>query len=195
MRNALAALVFCFGLAVSASLHADVLQPNQWYEFSFIDAATPALGCYPADMSPAALNCLPSAGNDSVFAPTPPWNFNVNALGGVLEVTDAFLYGDAFYVFDNNNFIFATPVVLYTGAGCLSDPEVCILDPNSSHAAFGLGPGMHSITIMPYQVPYAAGSAYFELVETPTPEPNELLPSVVTVLALCTSLRKRVLCK
>jgi hypothetical protein len=174
MKRVFVALLLFSALAFPTALRADFLASNQWYEFSFTAAGVPALGCYPADQSAQALNCIPS--KNSQFAPTPPWNFVVDIVGALI-VTDAFLYGDSFDVFDNGAFLFATPAVPFTGAGCGSDPSVCSLDPNSSSLGFGLGPGLQSITIVPNAIG-DAGAAYFELIQ-PTPEPNQLLPAAL----------------
>jgi hypothetical protein len=181
MRSVLAAVMLSV-LAAPAGLFADTLLPNQWYEFSFTTAGIQALGCYPADQSPTALNCLPSAGNNAIFAPTPTWEFVVAANSATLIVTDAFLYGDSFDVYDGGVKIFSTPTVAYTGTGCMSNPVVCLADPNSSHASFVLGSGLQPITITPNEIG-DAGAAYFELVETiPTPEPPELAPMLLTAV-------------
>jgi hypothetical protein len=180
MRNAFVPIVLFSVLAVPAKGMADsVVQTNQWYEFSFTAVGVQAQGCYPADPSNSALNCLPSAANNSVFAPAPAWDFNITAATGTLYVTDAFLYGDSFDVFDGGAPIFSTPNVAYTGSGCGDDPDNCLADPNSSHASFVLGPGLQSITITPNTIG-DAGAGYFEIVETP--EPIEL-PVLLAIAA------------
>jgi hypothetical protein len=61
----------------------------------------------------------------------------------------------------------------------MSNPVVCLADPNSSHASFVLGSGKQPITITPDAIG-DAGAAYFELVETiPTPEPPEFAPMLL----------------
>jgi hypothetical protein len=79
-----------------------------------------------------------------------------------LTVTDAFLKGDAFEVFDSGVSIGTTPAVP-TGSDCGSDPAVCVNDPAVSHRAFNLGPGPHSITIKAVTSPFGAGAAYFRV--------------------------------
>jgi hypothetical protein len=195
MRSALIAVMLFFVLAMPAPLLADSLvMPNQWYEFSFTSVGVQAQGCYPADMSPTALNCLPSSAKNSIFAPTPAWDFMVQANSATLIVTDAFLYGDSFDVYDGGVLIFSTPEVAVTGMGCGDNPVVCLADPNSSHASFVLGSGLQPITIKVDAIS-DAGAAYFELVETTvaTPEPNESVPLLlITAFAFCLpSVRKR----
>ena len=199
MNRALLSVLLFPMLVTPAGLHADTLATNQWYEFSFYSAGVMAQGCYPADPSPTALNCLPSAGNDAILAPAPPWEFDLSATGGTLIVTDAFLYGDAFTISDYNvdlatTFTFTTPPVSYTGAGCGSDPAVCVDDPSSSHGAFPLEPGLQLITITPYATA-DAGAAYFEVATAViTPEPSELAPLLlISTLALWIGGRKRLL--
>lgn len=193
MTRPLLSVILFSVLASPASLLADsVLQSNQWYEFSFTDVGVQARGCFPADSSASALDCLPSAAHNSLFAPAPAWDFTISAATGTLIVTDAFLYGDAFDVFDGGALLFSTPSVPDTGDGCGDNPVPCLADPNASHGSIVLGPGLHSITITPHEVG-DAGAAYFEVVETP--EPSELVPLLLlSALALWTRSRKRLLC-
>jgi hypothetical protein len=79
-----------------------------------------------------------------------------------LTVTDAFTRGDAFNVFDFGVPIGGTTVV-GAGGSCGSDPVVCVGDPLTSHGVFFLGPGNHSITIVPSFSPVGAGAAYFRV--------------------------------
>src|SRR5262249_53112350 len=77
-----------------------------WSEFSFLDAGTPAMVCFPAD--PSAPECIPSGGTPAMFADAPPWTFLAGPMGAVLTVTDAFFHGDAFQVFDLGGLIGVT---------------------------------------------------------------------------------------
>jgi|SRR5579863_1344308 len=171
MRAALVLLMLFPAAAYSESL----LATNQWYEFSFTSAGVEALGCYPVDMSPDALNCIASSAGNSVFAPTPSWDFALDS-PAILTVTDAFLHGDSFDVYNDDELLFSTPNVAADGNGCGSNPVMCLDDMASSHASFTLDPGDYSITIFPDAIG-DAGAAYFEVV---TPEPD-LWP----VLLLC----------
>ena len=126
-----------------------------WTEFSN-EPPDPSVstGCNPAD--PAGLNCIPSSAGNSMFGDAPPWTFTCPASGCWLTVTDAFNLGDQYEVFDNAASIGSTPPVplpAQSGEQCAgaiglaSDPELCVLDPNSSTGMFNLGSGAHSITI------------------------------------------------
>jgi hypothetical protein len=141
---------------------------NQWYEFSFTSPTSWAKGCSPAD--PSGPGCAPSSGGNSEFADSPAWVFS-SLYPVTFTVTDAFLYGDAFQVWDSGVLIGSTPAVAIGGSSGLSDPELALLDPNLSHASFVLPVGDHSITIFTYQT-ITGGAAYFEAA---VPEPATLL--------------------
>ena len=151
-----------------------------WHEFSFIDADIPAMGCYPND--PDALDCTGSSSGNSVFGYPAPWQFTATSWGARLAVTDAFLYGDVFEVFDNGRSIGRTPLVA-AGGGCGDDPLVCVSDPLDSHRFFSLGAGDHSIAIVPVVV-QGPGAAYFALTEAPEPATWVLLLTGFGVLGL-----------
>ena len=140
-----------------------------WLEWAFTGVGVPATGCFPAD--PAGPGCGPSSGGNSVFLDAPPWTMTVPFGGATMTVTDAFLYGDSFDVFDNAAFIGATPPVPTAPNptpppsffGCGSDPAVCAPDPLSSTAAFLLAAGPHSSTLTANASPFASGAAYFRI--------------------------------
>ncbi|MDH3277051.1 MAG: hypothetical protein OEL77_03155 [Nitrosopumilus sp.] len=148
------------GLSNPSVIAATPVSPNgDWYEFSFTTAGVEATGCAPAD--PAGLSCTPSSGTPTIFAPAPAWTFDCPVSGCWLTVTDAFQYGDEFQILDNDVIISVTSS---TGVGsCGDDPEVCLADPNSSHAMIDLDQGSHSITIIPTVSPFNGGAAYFKI--------------------------------
>jgi len=164
-----------------------------WTEFSNV-APDPSVsdGCLPAD--PAGLSCIPSDAANSVFGDAPPWTFTCPTAGCSLTVTDAFNLGDQYEVFDNAASIGSTPPVplpAQAGDQCAgavvlaSDPELCVLDPNSSTGVFNLGSGAHSITITRIAsdpgVQFTA--AYFKIVIKQAVG-GELLPIDSTALML-----------
>ena len=162
-----------YGLAPSAAF-GTVISAGIWDEFSFTTEGVKARGCSPAfpggpgDPSPDALDCVASSANNSEFAPAPPWTFAVPAgTTATLIVTDAFLHGDSFDIFDAGVFIGSTPAVANDGNGCGDNPAVCLADPAASHDSFLLGDGIHSITIIP-DVIADAGAGYFQLVPEPS---------------------------
>ncbi|HUK12272.1 MAG TPA: hypothetical protein VLW17_03140 [Thermoanaerobaculaceae bacterium] len=102
-----------------------------------------------------ALTALPPAGWQAFHwdgtAPTPclenPFTFNVGDAGAVLKVTDAFVDGDQFAVYDNLVLLGNTSAATDDGTQDGSNPDAAFVDPKFSHGTFALGPGSHSITI------------------------------------------------
>ena len=158
------------GLAVdvasSVGASAVVSPTGIWYEFSFLDEVGNEIrGCQPAD--PAGyFGCSPSTGTPVEDAPAPAWTFECPAQGCWLTVTDAFLYGDSFAVYDNlvhiGNTPLVDPFVDNLVDQCGSDPEDCLIDVNSSSAMFQLGPGPHSITMETVET-VLQGAGYFRI--------------------------------
>jgi len=137
-----------------------VVISGPWNEFSFSATGSFAKGCAPADSG--GPGCSPSSAGNSHFASAPPWTFVAPSDGVTLTVTDAFLKGDSFEIFDSGVSIGTTSAVAASGA-CGSDPAVCVSDPTVSHGVFQLGPGAHSITIKAQNSPFGAGAAYFRV--------------------------------
>lgn len=123
-----------------------------WQEFMFRRAGEPAEAC--------TTSCFPSPGGNSEYAPSPPWSFSAPCGGVQLTVVDAFSSGDIFEVFDFGVSLGTTSSVA-TGHYGGADPAICVLDPLMSSGVFNLGPGSHSITIIPTASPYNVGAAYF----------------------------------
>lgn len=139
------------------------VSPNEgWFEFSFIDTNNDVRGCLPSDPV-GFFGCMNSTGTPTQFASSPPWTFECPSRGCWLTVTDAFLYGDVFEVFDNSKSIGTTPnAAADPENGCGNDPEVCLLDSSSSSKMFSLGDGTHSITMRPKLI-VDEGAAYFKI--------------------------------
>ena len=97
-------------------------------------------------------------------------------------MTDAFLNGDVFEVFDNNVSIGQTSAVAPSGS-CGDDPVPCFGDPASSSAEFPLGPGNHSITITPTDT-VAPGAAYFAIKEMTLDTDKPRMPALQQQLDL-----------
>lgn len=150
-------LVICgLLLAVAASASAGpILVDGPWYEFGFRELGTFAV-------SGAAVVATPSSGGNSVYADDPPWTFTAGPHGALLTVTDAFMSGDAFEIFDNAVSIGSTPLVTHGISGS-SDPAVTSLSPDFSHGIFLLGAGGHSITIKLIDAWGASGAGYFRV--------------------------------
>jgi hypothetical protein len=162
------AAVAVFSL-VGATAHAGPILAGVWYEFSFTDTTTLARGCSPADAGGPV--CTPSSGTPTVFADLDPWTYTSGALGATLVVTDAFLIGDQFAVFDGGALAGFTSAVAPTGA-CGDDPVGCV--GVASSGLFFLGSGPHSLEFVPVAV-VTSGAAYFEIVAVPVPEPASML--------------------
>jgi len=161
---AVLALSSLAGTAQAVPVLADI-----WYEFGFTTTAALATGCFPAD--PLGLACAPSTGTPTTFVGAPSWTYTAGSLGATLAVTDAFLIGDIFAIFDGGSFIGATfPVGV--GGDCGNDPLGCV--GVASGGLFFLGPGAHAIDIVPLESPFGSGAAYFTVVEA-VPEPGTML--------------------
>lgn len=113
----------------------------------------------------------PATGNGSLGPP--PWTFTAPDVGALLKVTDAFLAGDEFDIFDFEILIGSTSTVPVDDEVSCNPPNGCFRDPSFSHGVFDLAAGPHSITITPSASPYGAGAAYFRA--DPVPEPSSVL--------------------
>src|SRR5262249_42406144 len=88
-----------------------------WYEFGFEPGHLPQVdGCLPVD--PTGVACrAPDPGVVSSFLDSPPWTFS-SPIPSTFTITDAFLSGDSFQVFDNGPSIGSTNVVPMFGGTC-----------------------------------------------------------------------------
>jgi len=166
-------LLLCLGLAAVAE--AGPISIGPWYEFGFDPNHSPVVsGCLPND--PTGLPCRPGVG--SLNLDTPPWTFTASS-PVVLDVTDGFLAGDSFTIFDFGTFVGSTPVVAM-GSSCGFDPNVCFMDPAMSHASFPLMAGPHSliITVQPAQI---LGEGFLRVQAAPEPTYTGLIAMSVTI--------------
>ena len=150
-------------LVLAATAIAGPISIGTWYEFGFDPNHFPMVaGCLPDD--PAGVPCRPAIGTVNLDAP--PWTFTAPA-PVMLAVTDGFLAGDTFSVFDFGVLLGSTPAVLM-GPSCGFDPNVCFADPDISHASFLLAAGSHSltITVQPAQI---LGEGFFRVQTVPEP--------------------------
>jgi len=163
-RRCLLGLSFLLIFAWSVPASAGIIGLNAWYEFGFDPNHAPLVaGCQPAD--PTGVPC--PTGINSTFLDSSPWTF-VTVSPVRVTVTDAFLPGDFFDIFDFGAAVGSTPSVLFGGASCGLDPSVCLVDPAISHATFLLASGAHSLTIdvHPAQI---LGEGFFRLDAVPEP--------------------------
>ncbi len=157
--------------SVAGTAHAVPVLANIWYEFSFTGVGVLALGCSPVD--PAGLPCTPSGGTPTTFVGAPSWTYTTGSAGATLVVTDAFLIGDQFAVFDFGILAGGTNALPAVGS-CGADPLACV--GVASSGLFFLPPGAHSIDIVTLASPFGSGAAYFQIVDTaPIPEPGTML--------------------
>jgi len=167
-RQGIAVIVTtAMALAFTAPAKAGPIVLGTWLEFGFGTAGTPATGCDPAD--PSGPFCIPSSGTPTSFLNAPPWTFQAPAQGAVLIVTDAFLAGDRFQVFDFGASIGLTSAPSGS-ADCGDDPVPCLATSGISKGSFLLVSGNHSLTITPTLAPGGGGSAYLRV--DPVPEPS-----------------------
>jgi len=117
-----------------------------WNEFTFRNVSEFARGCFDFDPDLRALVCEPP-GSASFLLHEPPWEFTA-PIPVILSVTDGFISGDAFDVFDFGTLIGSTPLVP-PGSFCGNSEDFCLANPGISHAQFGLPAGPHQIEIKP----------------------------------------------
>jgi hypothetical protein len=157
-------------LAIAPALLAGPIAFNTWGQFAFTGAGISSTGCDPAD--PAGGFCIPSSGTPTIFLDAPAWTFSAPA-GAALTVTDAFLSGDQFEVFDSGVFLGMTSLPAQ-GIDCGDDPVVCLGTAGMSAGIFALGAGNHAITLVPLSSPEGLGSGYL-IVAAAVAEPGSLV--------------------
>ena len=110
----------------------------------------------------------------------PSFEFTSPTTGDLLKVTDAFLQGDTFQVFDFGQLLGETSPVSINGnpLDYTSDPDTAFADLNYSRGVFFLTSGNHSITITPIKSPFEDGRGYVRRDPAPIPTPA-LLPGLV----------------
>jgi hypothetical protein len=159
-------------VAVSTNVaFADPITLGTWYEFGFDPGHSPQTGgCLPVD--PTGVPCrVPDPGVVSSLLGSPPWTFS-SSRPSILTITDVFLTGDSFQVFDNGALIGSTNLVPIFGGSCGINPDACLTNPDFSHGAFSLLPGSHSITIN-VSAAQILGEGFFR-VDAAVPEPSTL---------------------
>lgn len=167
------AMVTAVVIATASPASAVPIPFDEYLEFSFTDVGVDAVGCDPED--PAGGFCIPSSGTLTLFLGAPPWTLTAPAGGAKLTVTDAFLSGDRFEIFDFGISLGLTSLPT-PGSDCGDDPIPCLADAAISHAVFLLASGDHSLTIVPTLSPFGGGSGYLRVGARPAvPEPGTLV--------------------
>ncbi len=170
MRRMLCGLILGIGLltlafipAAQATAIGDEIGSGNWLEFGFAG---------PGSFAVSGTGFIPSSGGNSVFLGDPAWTFTALSTL-VMKITDAFLSGDSFDVFNFGAPLGSTPGVSI-GLDCGSNPENCYGQEGFSYNSFNLAPGNYSLTIQLSASPHGGGAAYFKLDSSqapPVPEP------------------------
>ncbi len=186
MRSA-AFIIFALAIGLPCRSEAGAIPFNTFLQFA-TDGVGPATGCNPAD--PAGADCLPSSGTVTGLLDAPPWTFTAPQLGATLIVTDVFLVGEQFEVFDFGASLGLTSAPLVP-SDCGDDPVVCLSNPYISSRAFSLAAGAHEITIN--SVTDGLGTGYLEVNAIPEPATSALFiaGALGTLVALQRPRRRR----
>ncbi len=112
------------------------------YLFQILGTAEGAGQTLPTDGSWTPFSWTDGPG---VFNSEGPFTFSVTS-AGYLDVTDAFIAGDQFEVYDFDSMI-GTTSYPQSDTDATEDPDVAFADPRWSSGSFQLGPGEHSITV------------------------------------------------
>ena len=108
-----------------------------------------------------------------------------------LYVTDAFVKGDRFEVYDNDVLI-GTTTQVPVAYGDVADPDTAFADPTYSSGVFLLDAGTHAITILNINNVAASGRGYLKVepLHQAIPEPATLALVGLGVLSLLRRSRK-----
>jgi hypothetical protein len=155
---------------------------DQWYTFGF-DGVGSALFACPA-------TCENGVHPPSIALPSdPPWTITLPTAGQLI-VTDAFVPGDQFSLFDNGVLLgdTSTPVIDQT-ASCFNDISACLGFSDISKGVFALAAGNHAFSGTAIQSPIGGGVAYLEVRLVPEPATAALL--ALPLIALGALVRQR----
>jgi hypothetical protein len=111
-----------------------------------------------------------------------PWTFSLST-SATLIVTDAFVPGDQFRLFDNGSVLGDTSLPVNDVFGsCDNNISACLADPEISKGEFVLAAGAHALSGTVVQSPFDGGVGYFEVSTIPEPATAALLGIVLPVL-------------
>ena len=163
------AVMLLFSVAVALPAAAGSIDSyinGPWLKFFFDGLGSDAYGCSYCGGQ--------SEGSNRVFLDPAPWSLNL-AAPAVLTITDIFLRGDNFNLYDFNSLILTTPPVA-SGSNCGPDPESCYGAAGVSYGTIDLAAGPHSLTIRVEDSPNGQGAAYLRVDRVSTPEPGHTAP-------------------
>ncbi len=162
--SAFAALV----VLAAPSAFCDSLVANQWYAIQWNGGIGSPVFNAPGYVGSAG-TVLDNPGASS-------WTYTAGASGAELIVTDLFIDGDQFNVFNGATGLGITSVPANDGHTCGNDPIVCLQDPLLSHGYFFLSPGLSTISMTMFAEAngFTSGGAAFEIFtpNSATPEPG-----------------------
>ena len=154
-------MVGAAALAISGAAseaRAGAIVANQWYTFGF----NPVVG---SAIFGNCGGCTLGTNPASVLAPSTPWTYTGS---GHFIITDGFLSGDQFEIFDNLAALGTTSAPTL-GADCGANITACLANPNLSHGDFALAAGAHSFTGTVVATEGQSGAAFFEIKAVPEP--------------------------
>jgi hypothetical protein len=110
----------------------------------------------------------------------------------IIDITDDFLKGDQFEVFNFGNSIGLTSLVPVVGDAIEVGPNAAFADPTYSSGSFLVGPGSYSIVIQAIGQSFDAGRGYIRIRKATIPEPTSTLGFLALgALGVATTLKRK----
>jgi hypothetical protein len=167
-------------LLAPAAAGATGISMGTWYTFCFGGPGTFASGTGACSVGP---NASPVG--------APPWTITL-AAPAIFHISDLYLSGDSFTVFDFGAPVFSSPPTP-PGPGCGADVLACYGDPGMSWGSFVIGPGAHAFDIFIDASPHGGGAAAFMVGAHPgvVPEPGSVVLLATGILGIGMVVRRR----
>ena len=156
------------GIAATGTLRADSLNGT----------GSGSLGGDPVLVIDSGWNDFSWYGAPGVFNFEGPFTFTIAAgQQALLKVTDGYIDGDQFDVYNYASLLFETSVPANNGDYIGGDFDAAYVDPEFSHGAILLGAGAYSITMETIAIAtgYPDGGAGIELNSVSVPEPSAFI--------------------